>query len=301
MSEEISNTAGTTATANAETPVETSTLNTETSSGEANENIGEVKENAIHKVRKAFGRTNEVRQAEALQKAEFEQMKKPKTIALEDLQDVELSEGKGVNYKEVVAALPEDAKTLLGNLRADYTRKTQELASQRKELEAQMKALTEGEFFQKVRERAGQEDVALDPYDTKSFESRIEQEVARRLQDMFEPVRQQQELQMRQMKLQEFKTAHPDLESMKTEVADLLKTDTNLTLQDAYYIAKGKKNTSELAALRDEVAERKAKMREVGLKIGQGTSTNPSKPPKGLKGYELYQWFERQKSKKLGT
>ena len=37
-----------------------------------------------------------------------------------------------VNYKEVVAALPEDAKTLLGNLRADYTRKTQELASQRK-------------------------------------------------------------------------------------------------------------------------------------------------------------------------
>ena len=138
MSEETSNTADTTATANAETNVETSTLNTETSSGEANENIGEVKENAIHKVRKAFGRTNEVRQAEALQRAELEQMKKPKNIALEDLNDVELSEGKGVNYKEVVAALPEDAKTLLGNLRADYTRKTQELASQRKELEAQM-------------------------------------------------------------------------------------------------------------------------------------------------------------------
>jgi hypothetical protein len=289
-----------TTTANAETPVETSTLNTETSSDTTNENIGEVKENAIHKVRKAFGRTNEVRQSEALRQAEFEQMKKPDNIALEDLQDIELSEGKGVNYKQVVEALPDDAKTLLGNLRADYTRKTQELASQRKELEAQMKALTEGEFFQKVRERAGQEDVALDPYDTKSFESRIEQEVARRLQDMFEPVRQQQELQMRQMKLQEFKTAHPDLEDMKTEVADLLQRNTNLTLQDAYYIAKGKKNTSELAQLRDEVAERKAKMREVGLKIGQGTSANPSRPPSGLKGFELYQWFERQKAKKLG-
>ena len=296
---EISNTVETT-TANAETPVETSTLNTETSSDTTNENIGEVKENAIHKVRKAFGRTNEVRQSEALRQAEFEQMKKPENIALEDLQDIELSEGKGVNYKQVVEALPDDAKTLLGNLRADYTRKTQELAQQRKELEAQMKALTEGEFFQKVRERAGQEDVALDPYDTKSFESRIEQEVARRLQDMFEPVRQQQELQMRQMKLQEFKTAHPDLEDMKTEVADLLKSNTNLTLQDAYYIAKGKKTSSELAQLRDEVAERKAKMREVGLKIGQGTSANPNRPPSGLKGFELYQWFERQKAKKLG-
>ena len=140
----------------------------------------------------------------------------------------------------------------------------------------------------------------MDPYDTKSFESRIEQEVARRLQDMFEPVRQQQELQMRQMKLQEFKTAHPDLEDMKTEVADLLKSNTNLTLQDAYYIAKGKKTSSELAQLRDEVAERKAKMREVGLKIGQGTSANPNRPPSGLKGFELYQWFERQKAKKLG-
>tara|TARA_R100000005_G_C4997365_1_gene204096 strand:+ start:2111 stop:3007 length:897 start_codon:yes stop_codon:yes gene_type:complete len=296
---EISNTVETT-TANAETPVETSTLNTETSSDTTNENIGEVKENAIHKVRKAFGRTNEVRQSEALRQAEFEQMKKPENIALEDLQDIELSEGKGVNYKQVVEALPDDAKTLLGNLRADYTRKTQELAQQRKELEAQMKALTEGEFFQKVKERAGQEDVALDPYDTKSFESRIEQEVARRLQDMFEPVRQQQELQMRQMKLQEFKTAHPDLEDMKTEVADLLKSNTNLTLQDAYYIAKGKKTSSELAQLRDEVAERKAKMREVGLKIGQGTSANPNRPPSGLKGFELYQWFERQKAKKLG-
>ena len=62
MSEETSNTADTTATANAETNVETSTLNTETSSDTTNENIGEVKENAIHKVRKAFGRTNEVRQ-----------------------------------------------------------------------------------------------------------------------------------------------------------------------------------------------------------------------------------------------
>ena len=51
---EISNTVETT-TANAETPVETSTLNTETSSDTTNENIGEVKENAIHKVRKAFG------------------------------------------------------------------------------------------------------------------------------------------------------------------------------------------------------------------------------------------------------
>jgi len=290
MSEELSNTA--TATANAEnTTLNTETLNNETNS---DNNIPE------SKIRKAFGETAQKRQEEALRKATFEQMKKPENIALEDLQDVELSEGRGVDYRQVIDNLPDDAKTLLGNLRADYTRKTQELASQRKELEAQMKALTEGEFFQRVKERASAPDVELDPYRTETFEARIEQEVARRLQDMFEPVRQQQELQMRQMKLQEFKTNHPDLEDMKHDVADLLKSNPSLSLQDAYFITKGKKSTERLTALEQENAERKARMREVGLKISQGSDVSPNKPPKGMKGFELYEWFERQKQKKLG-
>lgn len=295
MSEELSNTVETT-TANAETTAEPTRLETETSSAETNENIPG--EKIKHK--KAFGETAQKRQDEALRQAQLEQMKKPENISLEDLDDAELSEGKGVNYKEVLAALPDDAKTLLGNLRADYTRKTQELAQQRKELDAQMKALTEGEFFQRVRERASEPDVELDPYRTETFEARIEQEVARRLQDMFEPVRQQQEMQMRQMKLQEFKNAHPDLEDMKHDVAELLKTNTSLTLQDAYFITKGKKSSERLTALERENAERKARMREVGLKISQGSDVNPNKPPKGLKGFELYEWFERQKQKKLG-
>lgn len=290
-----------TGTAPVETTAEQTTLATEAPVEATNDNIGAEEQSPISKVRKAFGRTNQVRQEEALRKAEFEQMKKPENISLEDMNEVDLPEGKGINYKEVVQALPEDAKTLIGNLRADYTRKTQELATQRKELEAQMKALTDGEFFKRVQERAQTPDVELDPYNTETFNARIEQEVARRLQDMFEPVRAQQELQMRQLKLQEFKSNHPDLENMKTEVADLLKSNANLTLQDAYYIAKGKKSTSELAALQDENARRKAKMRENGLKISNGTSTSPNRPPKGLKGFELYQWFERQKQKKFGT
>ena len=294
-------TTGDNPTATVESTAGETTLATEASVEATDDNIGGEQESPIKKVRKAFGRTAQVRQEEALRQVEFEQMKKPKNISLEDMNEVDLPEGKGINYKEVVQALPEDAKTLIGNLRADYTRKTQELALQRKELEVQMAALTEGEFFQKVRERAQTPDVELDPYNTETFNARIEQEVARRLQDMFEPVRAQQELQMRQMKLQEFKTNHPDLENMKTEVADLLKTNVNLTLQDAYFIAKGKKNTSELAALQDENARRKAKMRENGLKISNGTSTSPNRPPKGLKGFELYQWFERQKQKKFGT
>jgi len=272
-------------------------LNTESSSGDTNENIGNESSKPPKKV---FGETAQNRQAEALRKAKLDQAKKPKSISLEDLADEDLPEGKGVDFRQVLEVLPDDAKTLIGNLRADYTRKTQELASQRKELEAQMKALTDGEFFKRVKEQASQPDVELDPYRTETFEARIQQEVARRMQEAFQPLQQQQELQMRQLKLQEFKTNHPDLDDMKHDVADLLKSNPSLSLQDAYFITKGKKSTTRLNALEQENAERKARMREIGLKIGQGKDVNPNNPPKGLKGYDLYQWFERQKQKKIG-
>jgi len=301
MSEIQSNTVETT-TANptiaAEAADTNTTLGVETSSDSANGNNQEIDLGFKKPTHKAFGNTDQNRQEEALRRAELENLKKPENIALDDLNDVELSEGKGIDYRQVIDKLPDDAKTLLGNLRADYTRKTQELAQQRKELEAQMKALTDGEFFKKVREQAEQPDVELDPYRTETFEARIQQEVARRLQEAFQPLQQQQELQMRQLKLQEFKQAHPDLENMKTDVAELLKSNPSLSLQDAYFITKGKKSNERLSALERENAERKARMREVGLKIGQGADVNPNKPPKGLKGFELYQWFERQKQKK---
>ena len=248
--------------------------------------------------RDVFGNTNQKRQDAALARAELETLKKPENISLDDMQDVDLPEGKGIDFRQVIDKLPDDAKTLIGNLRADYTRKTQELANQRKQLESEMKALTESEFFSKVKERAEAPDVELDPYNTDSFNQRIEQEVARRLQEMYEPVRQQQELQMRQLKLQEFKTANPDLETYKNEVAQELKKNPNISLQDAYYIVKGRDSASKLRELEKENLERKALMRENGLKIAAGKSYSPNRPPKGLKGFELYQWFERQKAAK---
>ena len=296
MSEELSNNPKGTATTT-ESSVSETTLNTESSSGDTNENIGNESSKPPKKV---FGETAQNRQAEALRKAKLDQARKPKSISLEDLADEDLPEGKGVDFRQVLEVLPDDAKTLIGNLRADYTRKTQELASQRKELEAQMKALTDGEFFKRVKEQASQPDVELDPYRTETFEARIQQEVARRMQEAFQPLQQQQELQMRQLKLQEFKTNHPDLDDMKHDVADLLKSNPSLSFQDAYFITKGKKSTTRLNALEQENAERKARMREIGLKIGQGKDVNPNNPPKGLKGYDLYQWFERQKQKKIG-
>ena len=87
------------------------------------------------------------RVGEALDIAKNGPVKTPETMSVETLSEVDgLDEGghKGIDYNRVINNLPEEAQKLLSNLRADYTRKTQELASQRKELESMRDSLIKG-------------------------------------------------------------------------------------------------------------------------------------------------------------
>ena len=290
MSEEVSNTAVVGEVAEPTTTAETEATQAEPTLTDIDAAVDEGKKFTKDNQGKNKGQ----RQVDALNQAKLQQMKIQQQASLEEVADIDLPTGKGVNFKTVVEALPEDAKTLIGNLRADYTRKTQELANQRKELEARMAALTESGVYDQVKELANRDPVELDPYDTKSFEDRIEQEVSKRMEQLLKPIAEQQELQARQYKLQEFKTKHPDLEDMKVEVAEELQRNHHLALEDAYYIVKGRKNAQELQALRDENAHRKEQMRNAGLKIGTPRDFNPNRPPPNLKkGHEIYDWLKR--------
>jgi hypothetical protein len=290
MSEEVSNTAVVGEVAEPTTTAETEATKAEPTLTDIDAAVDEGKKFT----KDNQGQNKGQRQVDALNQAKLQQMKIQQQASLEEVADIDLPTGKGVNFKTVVEALPEDAKTLIGNLRADYTRKTQELANQRKELEARMAALTESGVYDQVKELANKDPVELDPYDTKSFEARIEQEVSKRMEQLLKPIAEQQELQARQYKLQEFKTKHPDLEDMKVEVAEELQRNHHLALEDAYYIVKGRKNAQELQALRDENAHRKEQMRNAGLKIGTPRDFNPNRPPPNLKkGHEIYDWLKR--------
>ena len=290
MSEEVSNTAVVGEVAEPTTTAETEATQAEPTLTDIDAAVDEGKKFTKDNQGKNKGQ----RQVDALNQAKLQQMKIQQQASLEEVADIDLPTGKGVNFKTVVEALPEDAKTLIGNLRADYTRKTQELANQRKELEARMAALTESGVYDQVKELANRDPVELDPYDTKPFEDRIEQEVSKRMEQLLKPIAEQQELQARQYKLQEFKTKHPDLEDMKVEVAEELQRNHHLALEDAYYIVKGRKNAQELQALRDENAHRKEQMRNAGLKIDTPRDFNPNRPPPNLKkGHEIYDWLKR--------
>jgi hypothetical protein len=238
------------------------------------------------------------RVGEALSKAKAEPAPPtPESMTIEQLAEVAMSdEGghKGIDYGKVVSSLPEEAQKLMANLRADYTRKTQELAAQRKEVESLQQSLMNSEFNKTIDTLASAETVELDPYDTQSFETRIQQEVARRMQEMMKPIRQEQELNTKRQALESFKSQNPDLMDYRDDIVPLLQSNEALTLQDAYFIVKGKAQNEKLRILEQENTARKEKMREAGLKINAGTKGS-DRPPKGLKGYEIYKWLQARK------
>jgi len=221
----------------------------------------------------------------------------PEKMSIEQLAEVAMDdEGghKGIDYNAVVKSLPEEAQKLMANLRADYTRKTQELAAQRKEVESLQQSLMNSEFNKTIDDLAGGETVELDPYDNASFEARIQQEVARRMQEMMAPIRQEQAQNQKRQALETFKSQNPDLMDYRDEIVPLLQANEALSLQDAYYIVKGKAQNEKLRKLEEENNARKERMREAGLKINAGTKGG-DRPPKGLKGYEIYKWLQARK------
>ena len=217
-------------------------------------------------------------------------------VAEGSFEDPLLNQGnhKGFDYNKVMSELPDEAKMMLGNLRADYTRKTQELAAMRKQLEAEREAFINNEFTQNLAEMASKE-VKFDPYDDASVEARIEKEVATRLQEMMKPLQTQYELNQRQAKLEQFKAEHPDLTEYKTDIAKLLMTDESLSLERAYFIVKGQKTVETKKAMEAELKEYKRAAKEYGLKVGGTQRATQNVVPESVRkqgGYAVYQWLQ---------
>ena len=216
--------------------------------------------------------------------------------------DVFNTSHKGINWNDTLSGLPEDAQKLIGNLRTDYTRKTQALAEQRKALEAERKALLNSDFAKGLEETVNRDIGEFDPFSNESVQAKIEQEVARRMQQMIQPLKTEYELQQRQFALQNFKDEHPDLTTYKTEIAEMLLQDKSLSLERAYYIVKGKAKTEESRRANEELASYKAAAREYGLKVGGGRKpTLSQRVPESVKkkgAYEVYKWVSAQKGNK---
>ena len=105
--------------------------------------------------------------------------------------------------------VPPDVAKLMRNMQADYTRKTQEVASQRKELLREREALSKG--MAQVKPPA--ELPAYDPFDEGTIKARIEAEVARRLQETMAPIMAEHEMLQAEEEYQGFLRQAPDFET----------------------------------------------------------------------------------------
>jgi hypothetical protein len=205
---------------------------------------------------------------------------------------------KGIDYNEVLSDLPDDAKKLMANMRSDYTRKTMELSQERKALEKMRESLATNNDFNKQLQEAAEDESEFNPYDEQSFERRVQREVAQKLQEMLKPVRQQHELQTKQLELDKFKAENPDLMEHREEVGKLLIQDESLSLQKAYWIVKGKVLTQQQNQQSQELAQYRKAARDAGLKVGGASRARGGGVPDSVKSqgaWAIYRYIEANK------
>jgi hypothetical protein len=179
-----------------------------------------------------------------------------------------------------VEAISPQAAELMRKQQADYTRKTQELAKTRREMLREREALQRG-----ARKIAPPEDVGeFDPFNEASVQARIEAEVARRLQDVLQPMQQEYELMAAEEAYQGFLQAHPDFETdteLRAEVQQALEASPSLDLETAYYAVQGRRARYRAAEDKqrnqaERAARREAAVRGTGMPRKGGAPVRPS-------------------------
>jgi Skp family chaperone for outer membrane proteins len=197
------------------------------------------------------------------------------------------------DYKKILEHLPENGRKLLGNLRASYTTKTQELAEARRQLEAERAQLqrdrqlmTESEWAQSVRAQAAAP-LQHDAWSDEGLQERINKQAAEMMQQMLTPLQQDLEAQRRQVALDSFKSQHPDLVSddIRMPVARMLMERPELKLEDAYFIVKGQVS-------RQQTDAAKQIQRETLKKTSTGTAVRNGEPPKFKDAWSAYQYHK---------
>jgi hypothetical protein len=208
----------------------------------------------------------------------------------------------GLSWEEAVNEAPPHIAELMKNMRADYTRKTQQLSKDRKALAAEKEALLSSGALDKLREAADADAGELNPFDESSIQARIEKEVARRLAEALAPIEQEHQKAQARQNYESFLDQHPDLktdETVRGEVYKALQDNPNLDLASAYYAVKGRILTQQQAHAEERRrAEQKAARAAALTATGRGSKVGPptlsKEDTKGKNAWEIYQQLKRQ-------
>jgi len=224
-------------------------------------------------------------------------------------QHAEESRKSGLSWEQAYAEAPPHVQTLMKSMRADYTRKTQELATERKALTAEREALLKSGTLNKLKATMEADPGELNPFDEASIAARIEREVARRLHEALAPIEQEHKQAQAKQEYHSFLEKNPDLKTdpeIRKEVFDKLKANPALDLESAYFAVKGKRLSGveaqrEARKQAEREAARAAALTATGSGKRAGTPTlDPStvsrKPGEKLDAWAIYEQLKRQKS-----
>ena len=128
----------------------------------------------------------------------------------------------------------------------------------------------------------------------------IKKQAALMLQDMMKPAQEKVQLERRQVELQQFKTAHPEItdDEYRYPIYELMQQREELRLEDAYWIVRGRIDSEKAAKIKAEQAAAKKSRRRTLNKTSTGSSTAPKGTPKFRSAVEAYQWHKAQQERK---
>ena len=166
---------------------------------------------------------------------------------------------------EAVKALDPGAADLMKGMHADYTRKTQELAQLRKELQAERAALLS------VRKELPDDMPQYDPWDEASVMARVERAAQERINQMTEAVQREYEARQAEQAYQGFLEEHPEFQTdteLRTEVQQMLEANSALDLETAYWAARGRRSKAQAAEAAERKRAERAAKRQAAQAIG---------------------------------
>jgi hypothetical protein len=201
--------------------------------------------------------------------------------------------------------LPEDVRKHLANIRSDYTKKSQQIASMKKQLEDERRSLSnqkEATLNNPLARRAAQiaaNEEEYDLYDPEGMKKEIERQSAKMLSEMLKPAREEIMLQQRKIALNDFKRENPELTNpeYRLEIAKMLQDRPELKLEDAFYIVKSKMDSAKSREAAKVVAAQTQGRREALQKTSNGSATVPKGSPKFRDAWEAFQYHKAQGTK----
>ena len=232
--------------------------------------------------------------------------------SVDDLLGVEMddpllnSEHSGLpQYQDILKSIPEDGRLLMGNMRAAFTRKTQELADMRRKLDAeraefqrQRAVFANSEAAQQIAERAEQDPTTaegFDPWSQEGLSALVEQRAAAMVAKLMAPLQEDLAVQQRRSELETFKRDHPDMvddAELKSAIVGMLQANDSMKLETAYWAARGQLGARR-TALAAEQAEQERRRRAAELRTQTSTgrrvngSTRRTSAPRSA--WEAYQ------------